>query len=905
MGAIQLNSDHQHQLLSGLPGLYLLVDSSTGAILFATGQGLRIYPDGTSGLIGKYINNLSWLPVESHDLTHRDDYVVTTKCDPDYIEVQVTKTQTGHLLAIRDISQRIQKEIEFDQIIYQKTLAIEANQKEQREMLDSLQLAILTIDAGLKIKAGYSRHLQLILDRKDQLDGLDFYDEILAQSSLGQEQLRRFKFDLTTIFGGDELQWLCTAHAFPKAFKITTEQGTKHLKTRFHPLYDFRNTISKIMIIIEDVSDVQKLEDEASAKHQEVQMISDLIKVDHRVYDSFISETQKLFASCRSALTALADPKNQSGFNSIMSVLFRNIHTLKGSAGLFNLVRIQNAANDVEEYFASLAQKKITVDRSFIAELGKHIDHLEGEVAAYHQLRQKLFYAVDGGETEKFSKPHVNWLLSLINRCTQALSRPDLSPRDIDSLLYECRAALDGVGKSPLKYYIERFDELTGKLADRYQKTILPLRVYSAINYFETELIAKFAEIIVHCISNAVAHGIELPNQRETLHKPVAGKINIRFLEHAHKIRLIIEDDGKGIDPQTIAELCLVKGLITFEEAQRLTPEEKIALVFHSGLSSKAEADIWAGRGVGMDSVKDMVASLGGSIKIESEVNHGTRIIMDVPYRSQNLVVAESMFDLAGLLKAIMPAETGNQRLRPSVLFAHRAAYSRLLGEIKTWLKVNGLAIKGQDILRTAGTATSAVSFELVLDLDDSIWQQAIQRIDFREKFDMLRTLALDAEGVLAYEPGKLLIRCGNHLPFAFEDLNIAVMPLASGLAKAVRYMKDFCSENLGCDREWLASPNLTADSDQPTLCIALVEEGQLGTSELAAQCATLPEDCQAIVFSNNPDLLDAEHLDALPRPPVLAKLPMTKAQIEQVWELSLIQFVNGLKKGKDTLGSG
>ena len=81
-------------------------------------------------------------------------------------------------------------------------------------------------------------------------------------------------------------------------------------------------------------------------------------------------------------------------------------------------------------------------------------------------------------------------------------------------------------------------------------------------------------------------------------------------------VELSFRDDGRGIDPENIRETVVRSGRYSPEAAKELSPRQLTLLIFEPGLSTQAEVDEDAGRGVGLDTVKDMIARLGGRIRI-------------------------------------------------------------------------------------------------------------------------------------------------------------------------------------------------------------------------------------------------------------------------------------------------
>lgn len=93
-------------------------------------------------------------------------------------------------------------------------------------------------------------------------------------------------------------------------------------------------------------------------------------------------------------------------------------------------------------------------------------------------------------------------------------------------------------------------------------------------------------------------------------------------------MRIIVEDDGRGIDENAIRETMLASGKYDASKVAALSKRQLIGMLFTSGFSTKAHADEDGGRGVGLDVVKELVAKQGGKIDVQTEVGRFTRFIV-------------------------------------------------------------------------------------------------------------------------------------------------------------------------------------------------------------------------------------------------------------------------------------
>ncbi|MCC6489438.1 MAG: chemotaxis protein CheW [Candidatus Hydrogenedentes bacterium] len=144
-------------------------------------------------------------------------------------------------------------------------------------------------------------------------------------------------------------------------------------------------------------------------------------------------------------------------------------------------------------------------------------------------------------------------------------------------------------------------------------------------------LIEGLSDPLTHMVRNAADHGIETTDERIRTGKKPAGTVRIEARHEAGLVVVEIADDGKGIDPQRLAETAVRKGLISQDKVQGLSDRDKQALVFLPGLSTAQAVSDVSGRGVGMDVVKTNLDRLGGQVEIMSEVGKGSTFRIKLP----------------------------------------------------------------------------------------------------------------------------------------------------------------------------------------------------------------------------------------------------------------------------------
>ena len=155
----------------------------------------------------------------------------------------------------------------------------------------------------------------------------------------------------------------------------------------------------------------------------------------------------------------------------------------------------------------------------------------------------------------------------------------------------------------------------------------------------DRNLIEEIKEPVNQIIRNAAVHGIEDESERLSRGKDQEGIIKLDFNKRGDFIYITCEDDGRGIRAEKIKEIAKKKGVIDEKRAGEISREEGLYLIFDSRVSSGETVTEFAGRGVGLDIVKDKVESLGGDITIETEAGKFTRFLLKLPL-SLNIIDA-------------------------------------------------------------------------------------------------------------------------------------------------------------------------------------------------------------------------------------------------------------------------
>ncbi len=230
----------------------------------------------------------------------------------------------------------------------------------------------------------------------------------------------------------------------------------------------------------------------------------------------------------------------------------------------------------------------------------------------------------------------------------------------------ELRDSVLGIRMVPVGQLFSRFETFISKLSRETGKEIRLVTVGD-----ETEIdkliVEELADPLMHIIRNIADHALELPAERERLGKERFGNITLKAFQSGNHVVIEVVDDGRGIDEVLVKRKALEKGLLTSEDATKLTRHQLIELIFMPGFTTRDSVNETSGRGVGMDVVKENITRLSGIIDIETAKGVGTKFSLIIPITLaivQALIVEESGVQYAVPLSSVIEiAELHNSLL--------------------------------------------------------------------------------------------------------------------------------------------------------------------------------------------------------------------------------------------------
>jgi len=201
----------------------------------------------------------------------------------------------------------------------------------------------------------------------------------------------------------------------------------------------------------------------------------------------------------------------------------------------------------------------------------------------------------------------------------------------------------------PFSTLLKTFPKIIRDIS-REQKKEVDLVIKGSTIEVDRRILEEMKDPFVHLLRNCIDHGIEAPKERVKKKKDKRGIITISITQKSNgMIEIILSDDGGGIDSERVKDVAIKRGLISGEEADKLSENDKKLLIFETDISTSPIITDVSGRGLGLPIVREKVGSLGGFLKLKSDVDKGTSFIINLPvtlatFRGIVIVVRDEFF---------------------------------------------------------------------------------------------------------------------------------------------------------------------------------------------------------------------------------------------------------------------
>ena len=225
-----------------------------------------------------------------------------------------------------------------------------------------------------------------------------------------------------------------------------------------------------------------------------------------------------------------------------------------------------------------------------------------------------------------------NRLLRIAGRTDQGAENSEMQSvvQEISSVTSNLQDTIMRARLQPVGGLFGKFTRIVRDLSQKLDKEI-QLEIFGDDVELDRTLLEGLSDPLTHLVRNSVDHGIESPSARAAKGKKTFGTVRLSAAHLAGRVQIEVLDDGGGMDPERLKAKAIEKGIITTDQASRMSDTDALQLIFAAGFSTAAVVSDISGRGVGMDVVKTNIEMLGGHVELDSRLGQGTRIIIRLP----------------------------------------------------------------------------------------------------------------------------------------------------------------------------------------------------------------------------------------------------------------------------------
>ena len=463
----------------------------------------------------------------------------------------------------------------------------EAARKETTEIMDTVNTGLFLLDKDLNIGAQYSRELEKLIGQTN-LGGRNLMD--ILGGMISDEDLNTTHAFIGQLYNPRTKERLIGSlnPLTRQPVNIAGKNELRYLDFKFNRVYQ-DGEIARVLVSVMDVTDAvlleEKIEQEREQNDVQLEMLSTILQADRRLVNDFVRNVKRRNTTVNNTLKAPGE--RPAELRGKVDTIYREIHSLKGEASTLKLHGFTVLAENAEAELSKLSKMPSLSGENFLG-LAVHVEEL-----------MKLTQTIE----------------DLVNRLGGATP-------------IQTGNAAPAAEEHTLANYYKNF---VAELAERNHKNV----DFSYVGLEETkneETDTLIREIAVQLLRNAVVHGIETPDVRQNNRKLAAGHVRMELTEtDGNQYSLVLEDDGKGIDYEAIRAKAVRIGQYSEADAAQLSSKELLSLIFSPGFSTLDKSTEDAGRGVGLDIIKDRISALGGKISVATQAGAYTRFSFTFP----------------------------------------------------------------------------------------------------------------------------------------------------------------------------------------------------------------------------------------------------------------------------------
>ncbi|MFT5662393.1 MAG: two-component system chemotaxis sensor kinase CheA [Sulfurimonas sp.] len=473
-----------------------------------------------------------------------------------------------------------------------------------RSLLDNAEQGFLSFGDDFIIDDEYSKECERLLGTN--LEGKDISDVLYTNDETKKHFLKEAL--LNVVNEKDELIKDAMLSLLPKEVIVNRRAIKVDYKVLNNKTY---------MIVLTNITKEKILEKKIAKEQEILKMIVIIVSEPTQFYelkDDFekFSKNKRVFISLN-----LSAKEN-------LSELYRDIHTFKGS---FSQLRMQNCVKELHNLETKLSTVS-TRENLINQDLVDILDTSDTD----EWLKKDLYVIKEILGIEFFDKQHKievddKFIFNIEDKITYLLQADNQHINTYEDILNEINRARG----TTLNHALSIYPKLCQEIASSQEKNLMEFKVVGGEDILTPIHFKPFIKSLIHLFRNAIDHGVEDLETRLILKKNEYASITCNIENNKNNFKIIIEDDGAGIDIEKLKLKVFRANVYTEFELLNMSEAALFELVFIDNLSTNDSITRLSGRGIGMGAVKAEIEKLSGEIEIQSIVGEGSKFILKVP----------------------------------------------------------------------------------------------------------------------------------------------------------------------------------------------------------------------------------------------------------------------------------
>ncbi len=460
--------------------------------------------------------------------------------------------------------------------LLKRNIELKRSQAEQKRILLHVEEGFFLVDTSMKIQNAYSRSLEKIME-STQIAGFSICEVLARHIDESKMEMTR---DYLSMLLDDSLDEELIENLNPLTRVKTIFTGPegnvtiKYLDFRFKRILENEN-ITGLIATVSDVTEeyllgIKLAESEAKSKKQ----IEWMLGILHIEPSLLIEFNESAHRELEFINDIMAGSEKRADYPRLSEQIARSLHLIKGNANLLKLDYFADMVHQIESRTTELRNIPTLSGSDFIT-VFVDLDRLKKELGELGKLIEKLAQFSAASQKDRRKSDKSNRLIRTIKNYAERIA-----------------------SEMGLRVHVD---------TRRFEATAIPANQLMVLK-----------DIFIQLVRNSLSHGIEPPQERLKKGKPETGRIELSLERKPDSLQIRFFDDGRGLQFEKILEKA--RHLEKYEEStiDDWSKPQLAELIFQPGFTSKDKADMYSGRGAGMDLVRERLKKHGGQIEVDS-----------------------------------------------------------------------------------------------------------------------------------------------------------------------------------------------------------------------------------------------------------------------------------------------